>query len=386
MLLHQFGNKDQLIRQGKAVIARFAGRRHVLSTAPHLGGYREDLLWVFNHDCTVDGCDLVALKATTYAEHMAMIAAELGLDPDRAAGISTAASMDNLSIRTQTWDDTTVTAAVTAGIDVNGGRAGDQADWHESDGSFVPATRTIAGTINILLFISASLTDGALARALVTCTEAKTAALQELLAPSRFSSGLATGSGTDGTIVVSDAESDVHLTEAGKHSKLGELIGRTVRAAVKEALFRQTGLCAERQFSVLARMGRFGVTKEHLQHLAWQNGLTQDQFTEKLAGIDKNPSLVVQASLYAHLLDQLQWGLIRPGDVLPAALALLQQMQMDVASDWTDQHSELVILEAEQNGNSQSVIRFLVDVFRQGLIGRVLEEGTEKSKLFPISP
>jgi hypothetical protein len=59
---------------------------------------------------------------------------------------------------------------------------------------------------------------------------------------------------------------------------------------------------------------------------------------------------------------------------------------MDVASDWTDQHSELVILEAEQNGNSQSVIRFLVDVFRQELAARVLEEGTEKSKLFPISP
>lgn len=374
MLLFQFDNKDQLIRQGKAVIARFAGSRNVLSTAPHLGGCQNDLKWVFNHDCTVDGHDQVVLKAPTYARHMAIIASELGLDPDRAAGISTAASMDNLSIRTQTFSDTTVTAAVTAGIDVNGGRAGDPADWHESDGIFIPA----AGTINILLFISASLTSGAMANALVTCTEAKTAALQELLAPSRFSSGIATGSGTDGTIVVSDAESSVHLTEAGKHSKLGELIGRTVMAAVNEALFRQTGLCAERQFSVLARMGRFGITKDLLQTLARQNGLTQTQFTKKLAQIDKKLSLVIQASLYAHLLDQLQWGLIRPDDALPAVRALLLQIRLDDTVDLVDHRSERVTFEIEQIDDNRPAIQHLVDAFRQELYGRVMREETEQ--------
>lgn len=59
---------------------------------------------------------------------------------------------------------------------------------------------------NIMLFIDADLAEGTLARALVTCTEAKTAAIQELLVPSRYSNGIATGSDTDGTIVVSDAE------------------------------------------------------------------------------------------------------------------------------------------------------------------------------------
>ena len=45
------------------------------------------------------------------------------------------------------------------------------------------------GTINILLFFNVDLSRGALARALVTCTEAQTAALQELLAPSRYFHG-----------------------------------------------------------------------------------------------------------------------------------------------------------------------------------------------------
>jgi len=374
MILFHFDNHDQLIRQGKAVIARFAGRRHVLSTAPHLGGYQSDLKWVFNHDCKLDGHDQVVLKAPTYAMHMAMIASELGLDPDLAAGISTAASMDNLSIRTQTFSDTTVTAAVTAGIDVNGGRAGDPADWHESDGIFVPAT----GTINTMLFISANLTGGAMTNALVTCTEAKTAALQELLAPSRFSNGIATGSGTDGTIVVSDAESSVHLTEAGKHSKLGEMIGRTVMAAVKEALFRQTGLCAERQFTIFARMERFGITKDHLRKQALQSGLTQPQLVEQLAKIDTESSLVVQASLYAHLLDQLRWRLIRPEEALQAARALLLQIQMVDADVSAVRSSERMNYSTEQVEDPQLVIQFMVDAFQQELLELVMR--TERKK------
>lgn len=71
--------------------------------------------------------------------------------------------------------------------------------WHERAGTYF---EVMSGTINILLHIDADLAPGALVNALVTCTEAKTAAIQELLAPSRYSHGLATGSGTDGTIVV----------------------------------------------------------------------------------------------------------------------------------------------------------------------------------------
>lgn len=325
MILHRFDNGDLLQRYDQAIVACFSRRRNVLSTAPHNGGYREDLQYVFNHDCKQDGQDSCAMKAPTYAEHMAIIAADMGLQ--NAAGISTAASMDNVSIKSETYMDTTVTAVVTGGIDINGGRVGDPAAWHEMSSEFIP----VSGTINIMLFIDADLPEGTLARALVTCTEAKTAALQELLAPSRYSAGIATGSGTDGTIIVSNPQSEVKLTSAGKHCKLGELIGRTVIAAVKEALYLQTGLCADRQFHILERIGRFGVTKEKLWSMGIKRGLTQAAFFARLDRLSKQSDLVIYTSLYVHLLDQLEWELISVQDTVDAAYQLLQLLGMNPA-------------------------------------------------------
>jgi hypothetical protein len=211
-----------------------------------------------------------------------------------------------------------VTAAVTGGVDINGGRVGDPAGWHERDGASIP----LGGTINILLFIDAHLTDGALVRALVTCTEAKTAALQELLTPSLYSSGIATGSGTDGTVVVSNPLSPLKLTYAGKHAKLGELIGRAIMNAVKKALYLQTGLGPAQQMAVFARIGRFGVTHEKLF------SENPDIDEDKLNALSKSSALVTTTSLYVHLLDQLDWGLLSPADASTAADALLANMGM----------------------------------------------------------
>ena len=327
VIIHRFSNGDILQRDEKAIVACFSGKRKVLSTSPHNGGYRENLKWVFNHDCKQEGQDPSAMEAPTYEEHMVVIASELGLDSDFTAGISTAASMVNASIKSGTYLDTTVTAVVTAGIDINGGRAGDPATWHETDGQVVYTP----GTINILLFINADLPEGSLVRALVTCTEAKTAALQELMAPSCYSTGLATGSGTDGTILVANADSKVKLTWAGKHSKLGELIGRMVIMAVKEALFLQTNLCAERQFNILRRLGRFGITEESLWQLSSESGLTRQEFSTRLNNLINQSELVVHTSLYAHLMDQLQWGLIRQADAQPAVKNLFILMEMEPA-------------------------------------------------------
>lgn len=174
-----------------------------------------------------------------------------------------------------------------------------------------------------MLFIDAKLPEGTMARALVTCTEAKAAALQELLAPSIYSSGIATGSGTDGTIIVSNPQSPVYLTFAGKHSKLGELIGHTVMKAVKEALYLQTGLDAAHQFNIFSRIGRFGITRQCIMDAVPHADI------EKLDALSTQNELVILTSLYVHLLDQLQWGLISETDALSAAEKLLNVMGMD---------------------------------------------------------
>ena len=353
MILHQFTNGDTLERDGRALIARLAGRRRVLSTSALNGGIRDGLTAVFNQDCKENGDKMTPLKAPTYEEHLSLVAAELRLDPLLSTGLTTAADMENVSVVSESYGRLTVTATVTGGIDVNGGRVGDPADWHEESGVSVPAEKgPPGGTINILLFISAQLPESALTRALVTCTEAKTAALQELLAPSCYSSGIATGSGTDGTVIVSDLTSPLRLTYAGKHAKLGELIGRTVMRAVKEALFLQTGLGQAQQTDIFSRVGRYGITRDAL--LASDSTVSSDN----LDRMGRQGGFVVMTSLYVHLLDQLSWGLIEPKDAAPAANRLLLDMGMDVRI-------------SAVHRDAKSTVDEMTAAFRRGLIKRV---------------
>lgn len=313
---------EEIHRYKKSIVISFGGKRRVLSTAPHNGGYRENLSAVFNHD----GGNTCEIKAPTYAEHMALIAEEIGLDSKYAAGISTAAHMENAAIRTETWEDITVTAVVTGGIEVNGGRVGDPASWHEVAGKAVWKDLK-PGTINIMLFFNTDLSEGALARALVTCTEAKTAALQELAASSRYSMGLATGSGTDSTILAANMESSIVLTNAGKHSKLGELIGKAVKEAVKEAVKLQTNLCPQRQHHVLRRMERFGITGDFLWS-AYTGNRSRAWFETVLEDLLGKDELVTYTALYAHLLDELMWGLLSERETNLAGTVLREKMGM----------------------------------------------------------
>lgn len=325
-LLCTLANGDAIYRYDKRIVIRFEQPRKVLSTSVLNGGYREDLQAVFNHDCSRGDNTDCTLRAPTYGEHMRLEARDLGLNPDTVTGMGTAAQMENVALITTKYETLTVTAIVTGGVEVNGGRVGDPATY------FQPVDKAILpkpGTINIMLVIDADLPPGILARALVTCTEAKTAALQELMAGSNYSTGLATGSGTDQTIVIANPASALYLESAGKHSKLGELIGCTVKQAVKEALLKQTGLSPEMQHSVLRRLKRFGLNAETLwQEYVRNYGNTgrqieQQQFFDCLYQIDRKQQLVTYTSLYIHLLDQLLWDLLSGEEVRQAGNDLM---------------------------------------------------------------
>jgi len=314
---------DTAYRYYKSIVVLFEAPRKVLSTSVMNGGYREDLTAVFNHDCNPGAGMACTLRAPTYEEHMRLVATDLGLDPDKATGIGTAASMDNVSVRKEQYEDLTVTALVTGGVEVNGGRVGDPATYYD------PIDKTILhkpGTINIILVIDADLPPGILARAMVTCTEAKTAALQELMVGSNYSSGLATGSGTDSTIVVANPASPLYFESAGKHSKLGELVGRAVKDAVKEALFRQTKLSPEYQHSTLCRLKRYGITAERLwqDYQARGKDTVKARFLDCLYGFEREKRLVTYTSLYIHLLDQHDWGLLSAAEVCAAGKEIIE--------------------------------------------------------------
>ncbi|MFZ7120857.1 MAG: adenosylcobinamide amidohydrolase [Eubacteriaceae bacterium] len=316
---------DSIYRYKKALVIPFDGKRNVLSTSIWNGGYREDLKWVINKDANPGAGMACTLRTSSYAGDLKLTIEELGLEPEYATAISTAASMDNVSIKTEKYKEYEVCAVVTGGIEVNGGRVGDFSSWDEIESKNKDLKQ---GTINIILIVNAKLPPGAMTRALVTCTEAKTAALQELIASSKYSNGIATGSGTDSTIIVGNLESHIELTYAGKHSKLGELIGRVVKDAVKEALFKQTRLSPSYQHNFIRRVERFGISIDSIyeKYEEINSELIKYDFYDVIEKISKEDMLVTLTSLYVHLLDQFNWGLISETEAITAGKILLEKI------------------------------------------------------------
>ena len=183
---------------------------------------------------------------------------ELGLPSAETAVMGTAANMSYVAIATETDADVEVTAAVTAGVQTNAVCAGDPASWRETPEGISKVT-AVAGTINTMLLINRPMTAAALARAIVTMTEGKSAALQRLAVPSCYSSDLATGTGTDQFCVAAPLEGEKPLTSASPHMKAGELIGLMVRQATCEALRWQNGLEASLTRGLFHSLGRYGL-------------------------------------------------------------------------------------------------------------------------------
>lgn len=318
MTFYTLPSGDVIEHKNQSLIVSFGGKRSVLCTSPPNGGIRRDLHYVFNNDAKSPHDGFCRMYADNMADHMREVMRNIGLNPDYAAGLTTAADMENAAICEEAYDDFTVTALITAGIDKNGGRVGDTADWQECDGQVV-STAPPFGTINIMLFVNARLTDEAMLQALTTCVEAKCAVCQELLAGSVYSDGIATGSGTDGTVIVANEESPVQLTNAGKHYKLGEVIGRTVMTALREALWRQTDLNAEWQHNAIHRMLRFGIAYTDFA----------DFPADKISILATSSDMVTKTSLYAHLIDQLNWDMLTSEEAGAEAAVLLAKLGLD---------------------------------------------------------
>jgi adenosylcobinamide amidohydrolase len=154
----------------------------------------------------------------------------LKLDEAKTDIMLTGADMNNAVVKTASYRDMTATVIVTGGVESNALRTSrDAGAWYEP------------GTINILVMTSHRLNQRAATRAVVTVTEAKTAALWDMdirSAQSRAESP-ATGTGTDTVIIVSGE--GVELSGSGGHTKMGELIADAAYRGVQEALLRQNG-------------------------------------------------------------------------------------------------------------------------------------------------
>jgi iron complex transport system substrate-binding protein len=211
----------------------------------------------------------------------------------------TGADMDNLAIRKATFKDMQVYALVTAGVRSNAMRMSkDQGGYYEP------------GTINIIIMTNMSVSARAMTRAIISATEAKTAALMDMDIRSSYAKGSyrATGTGTDNVLVVEG--SGPKLENAGGHTKLGELIARAVYAGVQEAVYKQNGLLAKR--NIFQRLKERDITIHGLlQNEKCDCGRDRNEFTGMVEEMLLNPTYAAFIESAFAVSDDYEKGLVK---------------------------------------------------------------------------
>jgi len=165
--------------------------------------------------------------------------------------------------------------------------------------------------ICVVILISARLPQHSAARAMVTATEAVTAVLREF----DLGTGCSpfTGSKIQEFVIASPHDSPITLTGTGKHSKLGEFIGRTVMDSVRD--------------SAVANGMR-----DYPEILFDRLGLGSEK------GKSCDPETLILFSSLLHLRDEVVWGFIQEDAAFRAASAMVEGLGKEIcgASTITD--------------------------------------------------
>lgn len=306
----------QIVFERRHIGAFFKAPCAVLSSSRVWGGLRDDIECICNHQAcepVAHGAYIPASACEAPEEYLAHIASEFGL-PDKSVLLTTAANMQCAGRAVEEYADQKILAVVTAGVDGNAARAGDPASYAELPGGIAALP---PGTINIMLFFNTPLEPGAMLEAAMLAAEAKSSVLQELSVASRYSKGLATGTGTDGMALAAPlpANGVFTLTNAGKHSKCGEMIARAVRRAMFESLARQNSMLLAMRCNALKLLSRFGLDEAMLLGAARELLPAEDAklMEANLTGLVTDPHAAASAAALAHLEDQNGWGLVPSG-------------------------------------------------------------------------
>jgi adenosylcobinamide amidohydrolase len=318
MKLDTFYNQVDLYRKEKIVYAHFLKPHRTLATGRMHGGVHETLDYLINHQCCEptkhSGIDLFDIIGTDPARYLKRITSKAGIESQQAAILNTAANMNNSAIQRAEYDGLEVVAVCTAGVGSNAGRAGDPASYQQTAEGYKPCGLPApkAGTMITMLFINQELTPGALVVAATVATEAKSALLQELTAPSRYAGGIATGTGTDQIGIAALIATEVCHNDANKHCKLGELIGIATRGALQQALNLQCGMTPDSRRSSIIQLERFGETQEAFQQAiaARLPEAMQALFNNNFLSVNHDPVTVAAVQACVHLKDQINWGVL----------------------------------------------------------------------------
>jgi len=220
--IHDFENKTLVInfKKSLSVVSTLEGQRNGIDSVGN--HYSPPPCWRIGHKPGLKG-----VRESVYQV--------IGKSEKNSSFLFTGADMDNLAIKKQRFREMEILALVTAGVKSNALRMSKDAGRY-----YEP------GTINIILLPNMKLTSRAMIRAIISATEAKTAALMDMDIRSSYSPKLhrATGTGTDNIIVVEGE--GIKIDSSGGHTKMGELIAKAVYGGVQEAIYKQNGLFIER--------------------------------------------------------------------------------------------------------------------------------------------
>ncbi len=327
MVIGNFYNGIEIHRDEKIIIIKFIVPHRVISTCRANGGLNDNFDLIYNHQSCEPAGHLRKSHTLAVREpdvYLRQICRMHGIS-EKCASLGTAANMNCAAIKAGRFRDLEVIAVCTGGVESNAGRAGDHASFYESAGNFEFIGKKkpeACGTINTIVCINQELTKGAMVRAVMMATEAKTAVLQELNIGSCYSDGLATGTGTDQIAIACTLTGDPPITGAGKHTKLGELIGVTVKQAIAETLKLQNSMPPESRCSVFAHLKRLGADIEGMKTgiARFLTGKKAELVQKNFICVDRDPVTVAAAAALVHLRDELVWKIL-PENCLPEIIS-----------------------------------------------------------------
>lgn len=311
-LIFQSSVNDEVFYLKDTIFVKFNVRRNGISTSKLNGGFSNNFKSVFNHHLSQENIDY--LENHDVSNYLMQLCWALNIDSNYSTGLITLAEMKNVSIAYKTFKNIEVVAITTAGVRTNASRAGDPASYYEENGKF--------GTINTIILTNICLDHETLLEAFMCATEAKTVALNDLKIPSQYSNGYATGTGTDGLAIFSNTESEITLTNAGKHSKFGELVGQCVIESVKKAIKKQVWISNKSQSNVLVRLNRYTLDiNEFYDNL----NCDKKEFIELLQKDMKKQDNVAIATSILNLFDEINCDLIEKEDAYNLAVEMKEK-------------------------------------------------------------
>lgn len=248
--------------------------------------------------------DMMGKPREVHDDYSSRCARLIGLDPNSVIGLGTAAHMDNAVIGSYDCNGIEVSAVITAGIRGNGGRAGDPASFDE-----MKRYTSSNGTIVIILMIDADLSDSALIGSMITATQAKSHVIKRLMAKSLYSTGIATGSGTDQVAVICNKNSNKKIDLYRDGSDIAKTIGVCIDHTLEEAFDKQTMMNSVTQCDPYVMISRYKITEKSC-HDEIRYPFNMKTLIEARDLVSRDPKIAALVSAVLHIVDEMEWGMV----------------------------------------------------------------------------